>query len=243
MRPVTCPETVVSVNVQGVVPMGHNRFVSYLRVSTVRQGQSGLGLEAQRSSVSGYLHGINGQLISEFVEIESGKNNDRPQLHRALSACRIHGATLIVARLDRLARNAHFLLGLKEGGVEFICVDMPSANTLTIGIMAMVAQEEARMISSRTKAALQAAKARGVKLGSPNSLTSQAQSRGTQRSAEVRQSHAARWRADILPIVQTVHGEHLTYRTTARILNTQRVPARRGGQWTAAQVRRLVQTR
>lgn len=220
--------------------MERKRFVAYLRVSTVRQGQSGLGLDAQRNSVAGYIDGINGHLVSEFVEVESGKNNDRPELHRALSACRIHGATLIVARLDRLARNAHFLLGLKEAGVEFICVDMPSANTLTIGIMAMVAQEEARMISARTKAALHAAKARGVKLGSPRPLTSHAQRRGTLRSVEVRRAQSIRWRSDILPVVQSVYDEHQSLRTTASVLNNQRVPARRGGQWTATQVRRLI---
>lgn len=114
MRRVTCPETTVSVNVNGMVRMERKRFVAYLRVSTARQGQSGLGLEAQRNSAAGYINGINGHLVSEFVEVESGKSNDRPELHRELSACRIHGATLIVARLDRLARNAHFLLGLKE---------------------------------------------------------------------------------------------------------------------------------
>jgi len=222
--------------------MSANRFISYLRVSTTRQGTSGLGLEAQRTSVAGYLSGISGQLITEFVEIESGKNNDRPELHRALAACRIHGATLIVARLDRLARNAHFLLGLKEGGVEFICVDMPSANTLTIGIMAMVAQEEARLISVRTKAALQAAKARGVQLGSPTPLTAHARCQGMKRSAEVRKSHAIRWQSDILPIVKSIYESHTSYRLTARVLNTQRVPARRGGQWTPNQVRRVMQS-
>jgi DNA invertase Pin-like site-specific DNA recombinase len=221
--------------------MSAHRFVSYLRVSTTRQGNSGLGLEAQRSSVNGYLSGIKGQLITEFVEIESGKNNDRPELHRALAACRIHGATLIVARLDRLARNAHFLLGLKEGGVEFICVDMPSANTLTIGIMAMVAQEEARLISARTKAALKAAKERGVRLGSPKPITNEARRVGSQCSSTIRRAQAARWKSDILPIAQAAFTTHQSYRSTARVLNAEGVPARRGGMWSTNQVRRLLQ--
>ena len=133
--------------------MTTGRFVAYYRVSTARQGISGLGLEAQRDSVMTYLNGGRWKMVAEYVEIESGRRSDRPKLGEALVACRLHGATLVVAKLDRLARDAHFLLGLKDAGVEFICVDMPAANRLTVGIMAMVAEEEARMISARTKTA------------------------------------------------------------------------------------------
>ena len=134
--------------------MLQRRAVSYLRVSTGRQGRSGLGIEAQRASVGAYAASTTTDLIDEFIEVESGKLADRPQLARALAACRMHRATLVVAKLDRLARNAHFLLGLRDAGIEFVAVDMPAANRLTVGIMAMVAEEEARLISERTRAAL-----------------------------------------------------------------------------------------
>src|SRR5438552_14092429 len=110
--------------------MANGKFVSYLRVSTDRQGRSGLGLQAQQDAVTSYLNGGSWSLVKPFVEVESGKKSDRPQLTKALATCRIHGATLVVAKLDRLARNAHFLLGLKEAGVEFVCCDLPSANRL-----------------------------------------------------------------------------------------------------------------
>src|SRR5216683_3959739 len=140
-------------------------FVSYLRVSTDRQGRSGLGIEAQRAAVASYLAGFGAEPIKEFIEVESGKRADQPELTRALAECRVRKATLVIAKLDRLARDAHFLLGLQRSDVAFTAADMPNANRLTGGIMAMVAEEERRAISERTKAALAAAKARGVKLG------------------------------------------------------------------------------
>jgi DNA invertase Pin-like site-specific DNA recombinase len=141
-------------------------FVAYYRVSTNKQGNSGLGLEAQRAAVLDYLDGGNWKLASEHKEVESGKRDDnRPALAEAFKACRVHRATLVIAKLDRLSRDAHFLLGLEKAGVEFVAVDMPSANRLTVGIMALVAEEERRMISKRTRDALAAAKARGVRLG------------------------------------------------------------------------------
>jgi DNA invertase Pin-like site-specific DNA recombinase len=145
--------------------MAEGKWISYLRVSTDRQGASGLGLEAQRQSVADYLNGGRWKLIKEFVEVESGKKIDRPQLEAALAACRLHGAKLVIARLDRLSRDAHFLLGLDKAGVDFVAADMPNANRLTVGVMALVAEDVRKQISANTKAALQAAKARGVKLG------------------------------------------------------------------------------
>ena len=145
--------------------MAEGKFVSYLRVSTARQGRSGLGLEAQRQAVEDFLNGGNWQLVKEFVEVESGKKADRPQLAKAFQLCRLIGAKLVIAKLDRLSRDAHFLLGLEKAGVDFVAADMPQANRLTIGIMAVMAQHEREMISERTKAALAAAKRRGVKLG------------------------------------------------------------------------------
>lgn len=216
------------------------KCVSYLRVSTTRQGESGLGIEAQRSAVKGFLRGDSWKVVGEYVEVESGRNNHRPELLRAIATCRIHNATLVVARLDRLARNAHFLLGLKEAGVDILCVDMPSANALTIGIMAMVAQEEARLISARTKAALQMAKQRGVKLGSPRPITRDTQRMGVISSGHIRKARAQRWMTDVRPTVEKTLNTHRSLRSTARALSEAGIPARRGGNWTATQVRRVL---
>src|SRR5215212_5938451 len=140
-------------------------FISYCRVSTDQQGRSGLGLEAQQSAVAQHVASVGGRIVGEFVEVESGRRNDRPQLAAALEACRKRRAVLVIAKLDRLARNVAFVSGLMESGVEFVAADMPTVTKLTVHILAAVAEEEARMISARTKVALQAAKARGVKLG------------------------------------------------------------------------------
>ena len=144
------------------------KYVSYLRVSTAKQQQSGLGLEAQRAAVMGWLNGGRWKLVDEVVEIESGKSDkNRPALRKALDACRRYGAKLIISRLDRRSRDPVFLLNLRDAGIDFVAVDMPGANRMTIGIMALVAEQEREAISSRTKAALAAAKARGVRLGNP----------------------------------------------------------------------------
>ena len=140
-------------------------FIAYVRVSTERQGRSGLGLEAQQAAIHAVLRAGDRLLAPAYVEVESGKRTDRPEPEKALARCRATGATLLIAKLDRLSRDAHFLLGLKKAKVEFVAADMPTADPLTVGIMALVAEEEARMISARTKAALAAAKARGQKLG------------------------------------------------------------------------------
>ncbi len=142
------------------------RFVAYYRVSTEGQGRSGLGLESQRAAVLAFLNGGAWKLVAERTEVESGKRDDnRPALAEAMQLCRVHDATLLIAKLDRLSRDAHFLLGLQKAGVRFIAADMPHADNLTVGVMALLAQKEREMISERTKAALVAAKARGVKLG------------------------------------------------------------------------------
>src|SRR5579862_1273650 len=145
--------------------MANGKFISYLRVSTAQQGASGLGLEAQRAAVLSYLNGGKWSLVQEVVEVESGKRADRPALATALRLCKKHRATLVIAKLDRLARNVAFIANLVESGVEFVAVDMSQANKFTVHIMAAVAEQEAEAISKRTRAALAAAKARGTQLG------------------------------------------------------------------------------
>ena len=137
-------------------------FVSYFRVSTARQGQSGLGLDAQRTAVENFVRAGDWTPVGEFIETESGKRNDRPQLAAALAQCKKDGATLIIAKLDRLARNVHFITGLMEAGVEFICADAPEADRTFLQMAAVFAEWEGRRISERTTAALAALKARGV---------------------------------------------------------------------------------
>lgn len=150
------------------MPAHQGKFVAYFRVSTDRQGRSGLGLAAQRKSVHEYLDGGRWELVAEFTEVESGKRSDRPELERALAACKKYKAKLVIAKLDRLSRNLAFIATLMDSGVEFIAVDNPHANKLTIHILAAVAQHEREIISARTSAALHAAKARGKRLGNPN---------------------------------------------------------------------------
>jgi len=143
------------------------KFVAYYRVSTTKQGINGLGMDAQRDAVARYLNGGNWKLIAEFAEVESGKRDNRQEMERAIALSREEGATLLIAKLDRLARNAAFLLNLRDSGVDFIATDMPHADKFTVGIMALVAEKEREMISQRTKDGLAAAKRRGTKLGNP----------------------------------------------------------------------------
>lgn len=221
--------------------MADGKFVSYLRVSTKQQGASGLGLEGQRKAVTDHLNGGRWSLISEVVEVESGKRSDRPKLDEALKLCRIHGATLIVAKLDRLARDAHFLLGLSKAGVEFVACDMPSANRMTVGIMAVVAEEEARMISTRTKAALAAAKARNVKLGGNRGNLPAVSAKASAISAAVRLKRAQGRAADLASTIADLQASGLTsLRQLAKGLNERGIPTARGGQWSAVQVDRVM---
>ena len=170
-------------------------------VSTAKQGQSGLGLDAQRKAVRDFLNGGRWSLIAEYVEVESGANDERPKLVEALSRCRLHNSTLVIAKLDRLSRDAAFLLGLQKAGVRFLAADMPEANEMVVGIMAVVAQAERKMISARTKAALLAAKARGVKLGGDRGNLSSVADKGHKIGLAVRQEAAQQRIADIAPVV------------------------------------------
>jgi DNA invertase Pin-like site-specific DNA recombinase len=219
--------------------MAVGNFVAYYRVSTDRQGRSGLGLEAQQKAVQDYLNGGKWRLVASFTEVESGRNNGRPELTKALAACRVHNATLVIAKLDRLSRNARFLLELQEAGVKFVAVDMPHADNFTVGVLALVAQKEAEMISQRTKAALAAAKARGVKLGGDRGkLTSKERSKGTAASTVARNAKADGRARDLAPILTELSG--LSYANMAQALNEKGISSPRGSQWSAMSVRREV---
>lgn len=214
------------------------KYVSYLRVSTDKQGVSGLGLEAQREAVRSWGKGA---LCAEVVEVESGKRNDRPQLAEALRICRMYGAVLLVAKLDRLARNVHFISSLMESGVEFQAVDMPMANRLTIHVLAAVAEHEAEAISQRTKAALAAAKARGVKLGGGAGPTKESADKGRSASHKIVQERARKKAADLKPKLDELRAKGITsQRGIAKALNDAGIPSARGA-WSAPAVRRMLE--
>lgn len=215
-------------------------YVTYYRVSTQRQGRSGLGLDAQRAAVRAYLDTHHGVELATFTEVESGKRDDRPQLAAALRRCRQTRATLLVAKLDRLSRSAAFLLTLRDSGVRFVAADLPDMNETVVGIMAVIAQSEREAISARTKAALAAAKARGVTLGNPRLAP------GTRKSAAAASRAAqvvAKERAEELRDVVTDAREQgcTSLRQVAEHLNGLGITTPRGGRWAAASVARLVQ--
>ncbi len=217
--------------------MGNGKFVAYYRVSTAKQGQSGLGLEAQEAAVSAYLRGGSWELVGAFRETETGKGSNalekRPQLRAALNACREHRATLLIAKLDRLARNVHFVSGLLETGCDFVAADMPHANKVMIQMHAVMSEWERDQISARTKAALAAAKARGVVLGAT----------GIQNLAQnilQRQSEADAFAAKRGPLIQMLLDKGMTQRAVLRVLNDQAIPAPRGGPWSLVQLQRLM---
>jgi DNA invertase Pin-like site-specific DNA recombinase len=217
-------------------------YVAYARVSTKKQGKSGLGLDAQRESVAVYLASVHGKLIAEFVEVEHGtrKGNHRPQLAAALAQCRVHGATLIIAKLDRLARNVAFTSNLMESSVEFVACDNPEANRLTIHIMAAMAEHEASMISERTKLALAAAKRKGVVLGGDRGNTQRIYHQGALASAKVRRDHSQRRAADLGPVISAIRSNGaVSLRQIAAELNERCIPTARGGAWSAVQVSRV----
>jgi len=218
------------------------KFISYLRVSTEKQGISGLGLEAQRKAIEDYLNGGRWELIKEFVEVESGKRADnRPMLRKALEACKRTGAKLLIAKLDRLSRNVAFIANLLESGVEFVACDFPSANKLTIHILSAMAEYEREMISKRTKEALKAAKARGVKLGSPKGLTSEARKNGRALSLAVRQAKADEYAKRVYPIIKSYQSEGLSLHAMARKLTEERELTPRGHDtWTPTTVRNVL---
>ena len=242
--------------------MAEGRFVSYLRVSTAKQGKSGLGLDAQRSAVAGYLNGGTWKLLAEVVEIESGKRNDRPKLAEAMALCRLHGAILLVAKLDRLSRDAAFLMNLQNAGVRFVAADLPQANEMTVGIMSVVAQAERKAISTRTKEALAAKKAwyaratpeelaaehangkPATRLGGPrwDHLAGAVGDKGRASSVAKRRARATGRAGDLAPIIASLRAEGVSsLAALAEALTARGIPTARGAAtWSPMQVSRVL---
>lgn len=213
----------------------NSQFVAYYRVSTKAQGQSGLGLDGQRAAVRGYLHTMPSALLAEFTEVESGKTANRPQLIAAMAECRMTGATLLIAKLDRLSRDAHFLLGLQKAGVVFEAVDLPGANNFTVGIMALVAQQEREAISKRTKEALAQSKKKlgGFRANAP--LVDSAKGRAAVVANA--DAHATRIRS----LLEEMRGRGLSLRQMVTVLEARSIRTPRAGIWTATAVKRALE--
>lgn len=223
--------------------MATGRFIAYYRVSTKRQGQSGLGLEAQQQLVHGYLNGGKWQLVQEVVEVESGGNNDRPRLKEAIALCRAWRATLVIAKLDRLSRSVKMIADLMHEGVEFVVAENPQMSHLTVHIMAAVAEHERQAISERTKAALAAAMRRGVRLGGDRGgLTKATRRNGTAISVAVRADKAKRIAQDLLAVINRIRGQGIrSAKAIARALNADNTPTPSGkGRWQATTVQRVI---
>jgi DNA invertase Pin-like site-specific DNA recombinase len=211
-------------------------FIAYYRVSTAKQGHSGLGLDAQRIAVLDYLNGGHWQLVGSFTEVESGKRSDRPQLAAAMAMCRLKGATLVIAKLDRLTRNVAFLANLMETDVPFVACDNPHATRFTLHILSAVAEHERAMISQRTKAALQAAKARGTQLGGYRGTQAPDGRLGGAAVAATADAYAARLR----PTLTELQAAGLSLHGMASELTARGIVTPRGGAWTATAVRRAL---
>jgi len=213
-------------------------FIAYYRVSTQRQGDSGLGLDAQREAVSRYIKGRRGaKLVGEFTEVETAKGSNalqkRPKLRQALEECKKRDAVLVIAKLDRLARNVHFVSGLMESRVRFVACDLPEANELTLHIMAAFAEHEAKRISERTREALAQAKARGTKLG-------RAGWANLRPNVEERKKNAYDFATRLKGQIEGFRLRGLTQRDMVEELNTIGIPAARGGRWRLIQLQRTL---
>ena len=219
------------------------QMVSYLRVSTARQGVSGLGIEAQRAALAAYASSGGHTVIAEHVEIESGAKKHRPELIAALATCKLHRATLVIAKLDRLARNVAFIANLMDGGVDFVACDMPQANRLTLHLMAAIAEHEREMISQRTKAALQAARVRGVQLGNPNgamALKGYAKAAAS-KSGILRANEAKQFALSLSYTISEFRNAGIEgSRAITVALNRRPIPTPTGKIWQEEQVRRLM---
>lgn len=208
-------------------------YISYYRVSTQKQGETELGLEAQKSSVKAFLSKQD-SLIAEYQEVESGKKNNRLELLKAIEHCKTTKSTLLIAKLDRLSRNVQFIYTLRDSNVNFICCDMPDANSVTIGILAVLAQEERERTSDRTKKALEELRKKGVKLGTPENLTPEARQKGTLKVIQNAANNPNNKKATAMIVL--LRKEKLSYRTIAAKLNADGFKTRRGKEFSASQV-------
>lgn len=217
-------------------------IIAYLRVSTRKQGQSGLGLEAQRAAIDSYAAQRSATIVETFTEVESGKLDGRPELTKAIHLAKVTGATLVIAKLDRLSRNAAFLLTLRDSGVKFVAADMPDANELTVGIMALVAQQEREAISKRTREALEAAKRRGIRLGNPNGAAALRKAKKGNHAAVGAIMRAADIHAENLkPFLAALTASGVnSLGSIANALNERGMLTPRGGRWHKSSVRNLV---
>ena len=218
------------------------KIVSYLRVSTAKQGQSGLGLDAQKTAIEAYVTSKQAEVLKEFIEIESGKNNERPKLAEALHLAKVTGATLVIAKLDRLSRNASFLLDLRDSGVDFVATDLTDANRFTVGIMALIAEQEREAISKRTKAALAEAKKRGQKLGNPNGASAlRRANKGNSASLTAIKANADGHAKHLQPVIDSLASEGIvSLGAIATALNERSMKTVRGGAWHKTSVSNLV---
>ena len=220
-------------------------FIGYMRVSTKGQGESGLGLEAQRAALESYVRDAKGTLLMVYTEVESGKRADRPELLKAVAHAKRSKATLCVAKLDRLSRNVEFLAGVMNSGCDFAAADMPAANRFMLHVMAAVAEHEAKAISERTKAALAAYKARGGKLGAElpqcRNLTEEARRKGAQRAGEAVAKNAIEAYADLWPGMAEMRANGKTLADIAEKLNAEGQTTRRGKPWNPVQVSRVLE--
>jgi DNA invertase Pin-like site-specific DNA recombinase len=211
------------------------RFIAYYRVSTPKQGKSGLGMEAQKTLCENYVNDINGEIISTYSEIKSGKENNRTELSKALDECKATGATLLVAKLDRLSREVEFIFNLRNSGVNFICSDMPDFNTLTLGIFAAIAQYERELTSERTINALKEKKKQGFKLGNPYLKTANNNSLKVRKENAFNDENNRKAGALIISLRQS----KITWKEIAQKLNQNGFKTRRGCDFTQTQAQRL----
>lgn len=215
-------------------------YVSYLRVSTDHQGGAGNGIEAQRKAVEDFAGAEGSRIVKEFVEVESGSDNDRPVMRDALVYAQLRGAMLLVKTLDRISRDLHFITALEKAEVAFKIVDMPSADSFTLHIYGSLAERERQLISIRTKAALAAVKARGGVLGNPENLTDEARAKGRQASIAKRAASADDFASKIGPIIAGYRAEGLSFDAIAKRLNEEGLRTKKGGAWAGMTVKRVL---
>ena len=216
------------------------KLIAYYRVSTQKQGASGLGMEAQQDCVANYAHAVGGRVLRSYQEIESGGRNDRPELLKAIADARRSRATIVVGKLDRLSRDAYLIGDLQKGGVPFVACDMPDAGETTIGVYAYFAMRERKLISARTKEAMAAAKARGRTFGTPANFTQEGRRKGATRAGLTHRAKADQAYADLLPWLRELRAAGQTLAAIAEALNVEGHTTRRGASWSPTQVARVL---